>query len=273
MWLYSDTMPSVQLSQALPDEGVTLFCACKALSLQSCKSSCHSGLQLRVYMFFFRTRLRSSSAALKFYAGLSPQILAHSNFSNEWMHEWSQWQSHSILSFPKLISLALRMTQLLKSKRRCDYQGREGEAWIRLFVWKDQGHEAGPLRYGRVPALCPRLRCAWRSWAGGSRPGLGLTYADGNQACLWVSAADTKQSHAGAPTPAVGNLWAKHRQMMSAPGLGPSVHSSVRAHMCIEGNRRGEGWRWMTSKYSPDKKTKRQIPYFLPWPYLNHTLC
>lgn len=131
LWLYSDTMPSVQLSQALPDEGVTLFCACKALSLQSCKSSCHSGLQLRVYMFFFRTRLRSSSAALKFYAGLSPQILAHSNFSNEWMHEWSQWQSHSILSFPKLISPALRMTQLLKSKRRCDYQGREGEALVK----------------------------------------------------------------------------------------------------------------------------------------------
>ena len=42
------------------------------------------------------------------------------------------------------------------------------------------------------------------------------------------------------PTPAVGNVWAGHGETMSAPGLGPSVHSSVCAHVCVEGGA-GEG--------------------------------
>lgn len=51
---------------------------------------------------------------------------AHWSFMSEWMNEWSQWQSHLILSPRKLISPAPRMTQLLKSKRRCEYQERDG---------------------------------------------------------------------------------------------------------------------------------------------------
>ena len=46
--------------------------------------------------------------------------------------------------------------------------------------------------------LCLQELAWWFMW------GWGLTYADGNQACLWLSAADTKQKRAGAPHSSCG---------------------------------------------------------------------
>lgn len=57
-------------------------------------------------------------------------------------------------------------------------------------------------------------------------------------ACEWVQQTQSRATQV-LPTPAVGNLWAKHKEMKSAPALGLSVHSSVCAHVCVEGNKRG----------------------------------
>lgn len=84
----SDMMSSVKASQILQ---LFLFCACKVLSVNSSKNSCHTGLQLWVNKFVsLHQTSRSSSTVVKFSAGLSPQILAHSSFLNEWMNEWKK---------------------------------------------------------------------------------------------------------------------------------------------------------------------------------------
>ena len=96
---------------------------------------------------------------------------------------------------------------------------------------KNQGHEAGPLRYGRMPALCPAFLRACRGRAGGYRPGLGLTYADGYQACLRVSAADTKQSRAGgAPHSSCGKPlgWTQGNDVCSRLG-----HQGAQPFVCV----------------------------------------
>lgn len=82
----SEMISSVKPSQTLSDEVCSfLFCACKVLSMNSSKSSFHIGLQLWVNQFVSPTRTLRSSSAVKFYAGLSSQSLAHSSSLNEWM--------------------------------------------------------------------------------------------------------------------------------------------------------------------------------------------
>lgn len=90
-------------------------------------------------------------------------------------------------------------------------------------------------------------------------------------ACEWVRQTQSRSTQV-LSTPAVGNLWVGHGEMMSAPGLGLSVQHSVCA--CVWRGAGGggvDGEEWRLNLYSPRKKNQ-QIPSSHPWLHSNHRL-
>ena len=105
---------------------------------------------------------------------------------------------------------------------------------------------------------------ACRRWLGGSCAAAALPVQMVTRpACGWLSAANTKQKHAGAPHSSCGDLQAGPGEIMSAPGLRPSVRSSVCSHVWAEQGGRGEdGQRWMTAKSELTRKREREVSLF-----------